>query len=420
MKNQPLAYRMRPTCLEEVVGQQHLVAPGKIIARMIAAKQLSSMILYGPPGIGKTSIASAIAGTTKYAFRTLNAATDTKKELQIVIEEAKMSGTVILLLDEIHRLDKPKQDFLLPHLENGRVILIGATTENPYIAINPAIRSRTQIFELIPLTPEEIHQALKRALTDETKGLGNYDVEITDGAMHTLTHFSNGDVRSSLNALELAVKSTPENEDGKIIITEEIAGNCLQRKVFAHDKNGDQHYDVISAFQKSIRGSDVDAALHYMARLIEAGELITLIRRLLVIAYEDIGLANPAGASRAVLAVQAAEKLGLPEARIPLANAVIELALSPKSNTAILSIDAALSDVRQGKSGNVPSHLQDAHYQGAQKLGRGTNYQYPHNYPNHWVKQQYLPDTLKHTQYFHPDPTSKFEEALKEQYKKFQ
>lgn len=420
MKNQPLAYRMRPTCLEEVVGQQHLVAPGKIIARMIAAKQLSSMILYGPPGIGKTSIASAIAGTTKYAFRTLNAATDTKKELQIVIEEAKMSGTVILLLDEIHRLDKPKQDFLLPHLENGRVILIGATTENPYIAINPAIRSRTQIFELIPLTPEEIHQALKRALTDETKGLGNYEVEITDGAMHTLTHFSNGDVRSSLNALELAVKSTPENEDGKIIITEEIAGNCLQRKVFAHDKNGDQHYDVISAFQKSIRGSDVDAALHYMARLIEAGELITLIRRLLVIAYEDIGLANPAGASRAVLAVQAAEKLGLPEARIPLANAVIELALSPKSNTAILSIDTALSDVRQGKSGNIPSHLQDAHYQGAQKLGRGTNYQYPHNYPNHWVKQQYLPDTLKHTQYFHPDPTSKFEEALKEQYKKFQ
>ena len=420
MKNQPLAYRMRPTCLEEVVGQQHLVAPGKIIARMIAAKQLSSMILYGPPGIGKTSIASAIAGTTKYAFRTLNAATDTKKELQIVIEEAKMSGTVILLLDEIHRLDKPKQDFLLPHLENGRVILIGATTENPYIAINPAIRSRTQIFELIPLTPEEIHQALKRALTDETKGLGNYDVEITDGAMHTLTHFSNGDVRSSLNASELAVKSTPENEDGKIIITEEIAGNCLQRKVFAHDKNGDQHYDVISAFQKSIRGSDVDAALHYMARLIEAGELITLIRRLLVIAYEDIGLANPAGASRAVLAVQAAEKLGLPEARIPLANAVIELALSPKSNTAIISIDAALSDVRQGKSGNVPSHLQDAHYQGAQKLGRGMNYQYPHNYPNHWVKQQYLPDTLKHTQYFHPDPTSKFEEALKEQYKKFQ
>ena len=420
MKNQPLAYRMRPTCLEEVVGQQHLVAPGKIIARMIVAKQLSSMILYGPPGIGKTSIASAIAGTTKYAFRTLNAATDTKKELQIVIEEAKMSGTVILLLDEIHRLDKPKQDFLLPHLENGRVILIGATTENPYIAINPAIRSRTQIFELIPLTPEEIHQALKRALTDETKGLGNYNVEITDGAMHTLTHFSNGDVRSSLNALELAVKSTPENEDGKIIITEEIAGNCLQRKVFAHDKNGDQHYDVISAFQKSIRGSDVDAALHYMARLIEAGELITLIRRLLVIAYEDIGLANPAGASRAVLAVQAAEKLGLPEARIPLANAVIELALSPKSNTAILSIDAALSDVRQGKSGNIPSHLQDAHYQGAQKLGRGTNYQYPHNYPNHWVKQQYLPDTLKHTQYFQPDPTSKFEEALKEQYKKFQ
>ena len=422
---EPLAVRMRPRSLDHFFGQEQVVGPGTFLRSMIEEDKVPSLLLYGPSGTGKTTLAKIISELTSCRFVMLNATNVGIGELRSTIEEAmrirvSLQQRTILFLDEIHRFSKSQQDSLLGAVEKGVITLIGATTENPYIAINPAIRSRTQIFELIPLTPEEIHQALKRALTDETKGLGNYNVEITDEAMHTLTHFSNGDVRSSLNALELAVKSTPENEDGKIIITEEIAGNCLKRKVFSHDKNGDQHYDVISAFQKSIRGSDVDAALHYMARLIEAGELITLIRRLLVIAYEDIGLANPAGASRAVLAVQAAEKLGLPEARIPLANAVIELALSPKSNTAILSIDAALSDVRQGKSGNIPSHLQDAHYQGAQKLGRGTNYQYPHNYPNHWVKQQYLPDTLKHTQYFHPDPTSKFEEALKEQYKKFQ
>lgn len=419
MNNQPLAYRMRPQSLEEVVGQKHLVAPGQIIHRMIVAKQLSSMILYGPPGIGKTSIASAIAGTTKYAFRMLNAATDTKKELQIVVEEAKMSGSVILLLDEIHRLDKPKQDFLLPHLENGRVILIGATTENPYISINPAIRSRTQIFELQPLTSNDIQLALERAIHDSKRGLGEVNLQVDDNAMKHFSHFSNGDVRSSLNALELAAKSTPADENGVIHITLTIAEQCLQQKALTHDKDGDSHYDVISALQKSIRGSDVDASLHYMARLIEAGELMILMRRLLVIAYEDIGLANPAGASRVVSAVQAAEKLGLPEARIPLANAVIELALSPKSNTAIRAIDAALSDVRLGKSGQVPSHLRDGHYKGAEKLGRGLTYKYPHDYPNHWVAQQYLPDTLQNARYFDADPTAKFEEALAEQYRKF-
>lgn len=419
MNNQPLAYRMRPQSLEEVVGQKHLVAPGQIIHRMIVAKQLSSMILYGPPGIGKTSIASAIAGTTKYAFRMLNAATDTKKELQIVVEEAKMSGSVILLLDEIHRLDKPKQDFLLPHLENGRVILIGATTENPYISINPAIRSRTQIFELQPLTPNDIQLALERAIHDSKRGLGELNLQVDETAMKHFSHFSNGDVRSSLNALELAAKSTPADENGVIHITLTIAEQCLQQKALTHDKDGDSHYDVISALQKSIRGSDVDASLHYMARLIEAGELMILMRRLLVIAYEDIGLANPAGASRVVSAVQAAEKLGLPEARIPLANAVIELALSPKSNTAIRAIDTALSDVRSGKSGQVPAHLRDAHYKGAEKLGRGLTYKYPHDYPNHWVAQQYLPDTLQNARYFDADPTAKFEEALAEQYRKF-
>lgn len=419
MNNQPLAYRMRPQSLDEVVGQKHLVAPGQIIQRMIVAKQLSSMILYGPPGIGKTSIASAIAGTTRYAFRILNAATDTKKELQIVVEEAKMSGSVILLLDEIHRLDKPKQDFLLPHLENGRIILIGATTENPYISINPAIRSRTQIFELQPLTPNDIQQALERAILDEKRGLGQLQLQVDDNAMQHFTHFSNGDVRSSLNALELAAKSTPADDNGVIHITLTIAEQCLQQKALTHDKDGDSHYDVISALQKSIRGSDVDASLHYMARLVEAGELMILMRRLLVIAYEDIGLANPAGAARVVSAVQAAEKLGLPEARIPLANAVIELALSPKSNTAIRAIDAALNDVRQSKGGQVPAHLRDAHYKGAEKLGRGLTYKYPHDYPNHWVAQQYLPDTLQKARYFEPDATSRFEEALAEQYRKF-
>ncbi|MDV8935113.1 MAG: replication-associated recombination protein A, partial [Carnobacterium sp.] len=399
-----------------IVGQQHLVGEGKIIRRMVEAKMLSSMILYGPPGIGKTSIASAIAGSTQYAFRTLNAATDSKKDLQIVVEEAKMSGTVILLLDEVHRLDKPKQDFLLPHLENGRVIMIGATTENPYITINPAIRSRTQIFELKPLQIEEIESALERALTDTDKGLGQLTVEVTPEAMLHFARGTNGDVRSSLNGLELAVRSTKPNEDGVIVITLDIAEECLQRKALTHDKDGDAHYDVISALQKSVRGSDVNAALHYMGRLVEAGDLPIIARRLMVIAYEDIGLANPAAAARAVTAVQAAEKLGFPEARIPLANAIVDLCLSPKSNSTYVAIDAALSDIRAGKSGDVPDHLKDSHYSGAEKLGRGINYQYPHSFPGAWVNQQYLPDKLKNAVYFEPNHTGKYEDSLARQY----
>lgn len=416
---QPLAYRMRPTSIDKIVGQQHLVGEGKIIWRMVEAKRLSSMILYGPPGIGKTSIASAIAGSTKYAFRMLNAGTNTKKDLQIVAEEAKMSGAVVLLLDEIHRLDKPKQDFLLPHLESGQIILIGATTENPYISIQPAIRSRSQIFELKPLLPEDILTGLERAIDDEKDGLGHLNLEIEESAMLHFSRATNGDLRSALNALELAAESTPPNEDGKIVITVDIAEECLQRKTLTHDKDGDAHYDVISAFQKSIRGSDVHAALHYLARLVEAGELQIICRRLMVIAYEDIGLANPVGAARTVNAVLAAEKLGFPEARIPLANAVVELALSEKSNSAYGALDAALSDVRQGKGSQVPDHLRDAHYQGASELGRGVEYKYPHNYDNAWVKQQYLPDTLSHAKYYSPKPTSKFETALAKQYLKF-
>ncbi|WP_353990138.1 replication-associated recombination protein A [Pediococcus argentinicus] len=415
---QPLAYRMRPTKIEEIVGQQQLVGPGKIINRMVKAKLLSSMILYGPPGTGKTSIASAIAGSTKYAFRMLNAATDTKKDLQVVAEEARMSGTVILLLDEIHRLDKTKQDFLLPHLENGRIILIGATTENPYIAINPAIRSRTQIFEVKPLTPEDIATALDRALEDPDRGLGKLKVKLDSDAKNFLTTNTNGDLRSALNALELAVQSTDTSEDETIHITLPIAEECLQKKALVTDKDGDAHYDVISAFQKSIRGSDTDAALHYMARLLDSGDLQSVMRRLLVIAYEDIGLANPPACQRTVSAVTAAEKLGLPEARIPLADAVIELCLSPKSNSGIVAIDSALTDIHDGKIGEVPDHLKDAHYKGAEKLGHGVDYKYPHSYPNDWIKQQYLPDRLKNASYYSSKETSTYEQRFKEQYQK--
>lgn len=414
----PLAYRMRPKKLEDIVGQQHLVAPGKILARMVSAKLLSSMILYGPPGTGKTSIASAIAGSTKYAFRMLNAATDSKKELEMVAEEAKISGTVILLLDEIHRLTKPKQDFLLPHLEKGSIILIGATTENPYITINPAIRSRTQIFEVKPLTEADISQAIDRALTDKENGLGEQNVVLTDEARLHLTRVTHGDLRSALNGLELAVMSTEPDDSGVVTIDLPTIEECVQRKALVQDKDGDAHYDVISAFQKSIRGSDTDAALHYMARLLEAGDLPSVIRRLLTIAYEDIGLANPNACAHAVQAITAAEKIGLPEARIPLAQAVIELCLSPKSNSAIMAIDAALADVRAGNYGDVPDHLRDAHYQGAKKLGRGIGYKYPHDYPHGWVKQQYLPDKLKNKHYYAPKDNSRYEKALQEQYER--
>lgn len=417
---QPLAYRMRPRNLDEVVGQQHLVGPGKIIRRMVEAKMLSSMILYGPPGTGKTSIASAIAGSTRYAFRMLNAATDTKKDLQIVAEEAKMSGTVILLLDEVHRLDKTKQDFLLPHLESGKIIMIGATTENPYITINPAIRSRTQIFEVKPLQEEDILTAIDQALADETRGLGSETIVLTDDARLHLSRATNGDLRSALNGLELAARSTPKGPDGIIHLTLAIIEECVQRKALTHDKDGDAHYDVISAFQKSIRGSDVDGALHYLGRLVEAGDLAIICRRLMVIGYEDIGLANPAAAARTVNAVLAAERLGLPEARIPLADTVVDLCLSPKSNSAYMALDAAIADIRSGKAGDVPDHLRDSHYKGAESLNRGVGYQYPHNFDDAWVDQQYLPDKLKNTHYYQPKATGKYEQALGQRYQQLQ
>ncbi|MEH6989057.1 replication-associated recombination protein A [Cytobacillus firmus] len=418
MNIKPLAFRMRPRTIDEIIGQEHLVSEGKIIYRMVQAKQLSSMILYGPPGIGKTSIASAIAGSTQYAFRTLNAVTNNKKDMEVVAAEAKMSGKVILLLDEVHRLDKGKQDFLLPYLENGSITLIGATTSNPYHAINPAIRSRCQIFELKPLSADEIKKALARALQDKERGLGNKQTDVTDEALTHLATASNGDVRSSLNALELAVLSTKEDEEGIIKIDLSVAEECIQRKSFTHDKDGDAHYDVLSGFQKSIRGSDVNAALHYLGRLIEAGDLQSISRRLLVIAYEDIGLASPQAGARTLAAVETAERIGFPEARIPLANAVIELCLSPKSNSAYKALDSAIADIRAGKSGEVPDHLKDAHYKGATELGRGIGYLYPHDYETGWVKQQYLPDRIKNKVYYQPKKTGKFEQALASIYEK--
>ncbi|MDZ5470868.1 replication-associated recombination protein A (plasmid) [Bacillus sp. 31A1R] len=418
MSNKPLAFRMRPRTIDEIVGQQHLVDEGKIINRMVKAKQLSSMILYGPPGVGKTSIASAIAGSTKYAFRTINAVTNNKKDLEIVFAEAKMSGKVILLLDEVHRLDKGKQDLLLPHLENGSVVLIGATTSNPYHAINPAIRSRCQIFELKPLETNELKEALMRAVKDEERGLGKHKIDISDEALTHLATMSGGDVRSSLNALELAVISTEPDIEGLIKIDLSVAEECIQKKSFSHDKDGDAHYDVLSGFQKSIRGSDVNAALHYLGRLIEAGDLVSINRRLLVISYEDIGLASPQAGARTLAAIESAERLGFPEARIPLANAVIELCLSPKSNSAYKALDAAIADIRSGQSGEVPDHLKDAHYKGAKELGRGVEYLYPHDYESGWVKQQYLPNKLKNKVYYEPKKTGKFEQALAGIYEK--
>jgi len=401
--------------IDEIISQQHLVGSKGIIRRMVETKRLSSMIFYGPPGIGKTSIAKAISGSTQFKFRQLNAVTNTKKDMQMVVEEAKMSGQVILLLDEIHRLDKAKQDFLLPHLENGKIVLIGATTSNPYHAINPAIRSRAQIFELYPLDDHDVRIALDRAIEDSDRGLKSYHPNVDEDGMEYFSTQSQGDVRSALNALELAVLSAEVVENQRHITLDD-AKDCLQKGAFVSDKDGDMHYDVMSAFQKSIRGSDVNAALHYLARLIEAGDLPTIVRRLLVISYEDVGLASPSAGQRTLAAIQSAERLGFPEARIPLSQAVIELCLSPKSNSGITAIDSALSDIRKGLVGQIPDYLKDGHYSGAKDLGRAIGYKYPHNYENGHVVQQYLPDKLKNRIYYEPKTTSKSEQQFKDVY----
>jgi len=406
-----LAIRMRPKNIDQVIGQKHLVGEGKIIRRMVEANRLSSMILYGPPGIGKTSIASAIAGTTKFAFRTFNATVDSKKRLQEIAEEAKFSGGLVLLLDEIHRLDKTKQDFLLPLLENGLIIMIGATTENPFFSVTPAIRSRVQIFELEPLTNDDIKQAIQTALADTERGFA-FPVQLDDDALDFIATSTNGDLRSAFNSLDLAVLSTQADNSGVRHITLDIMENSLQKSYITMDKDGDGHYDVLSALQKSIRGSDVNASLHYAARLIEAGDLPSLARRLTVIAYEDIGLANPDAQIHTVTALEAAQKIGFPEARILIANIVIDLALSPKSNSAYVAIDKALSDLHQNGNLAIPRHLRDGHYAGSKELGNAQDYKYPHNYPGNWVQQNYLPEKIKNADYFTPNENGKYERAL--------
>lgn len=391
-----LATRMRPQKIEDVIGQEHLTAPDKILGRMVAAKQMSSIILYGPPGTGKTSMASALSGSLNIPFEYFNASTDDKKKLQTIAKEAEKQP-VILLLDEIHRLDKPKQDFLLPYTENGQIILVGATTENPYISINPAIRSRATLLEIKSVTAEAIADLLEQSLTKDSV-LKDYNVNVSRDTLMFIANNTDGDVRKALNSFELAILSTPADQD-TVTITTQVMEEILQKKVLAGDKDGSEHYNLLSAFQKSIRGSDVNASLHYLARLILSGDLIGICRRLSIIAFEDIGLANPTAVTLTKNAIDVARDTGFPEARIPLAMAVVELALSPKSNNAYMALDRAIADINDPEiDTTIPMHLRDAHYKGADKMGV-VGYAYPHDYNAHYTPQQYLPASLTNAFY---------------------
>ena len=385
-----LANKVRPKSLNDIVGQQHLVGKGSIIYNLVKNKKIFSMILYGKPGIGKTSIANAIINELGMQYRFLNATINNKSDFDIVIEEAKMYGEMIVVMDEIHRLNKDKQDLLLPHIESGLIILIGLTTSNPYHSINPAIRSRCQIYELHELTIDDIILGMKKILPNLP------GIKIDDEVLAYIARLSSGDFRNALNLLDVGYNAS---EDKKITI--DLIKKINSKPVFFHDKNEDGYYEVLSAFQKSIRGSDVNAALHYLARMIEAGDLDSIYRRMSVIAYEDIGLANPGMGPKVRAAIETAELVGLPEARIPLGEVVIELALSPKSNSAIMGIDAALEDIRNGTTGNVPEHIHNGN----------PNYKYPHNFPKHYVKQQYLPDNIKNKVYYKPC-SNKYEDNL--------
>ena len=387
---------MRPQKIEDVIGQEHLTAPDKILGRMVAAKQMSSIILYGPPGTGKTSMASALSGSLNIPFEYFNASTDDKKKLQTIAKEAEKQP-VILLLDEIHRLDKPKQDFLLPYTENGQIILVGATTENPYISINPAIRSRATLLEIKSVTADAIADLLEQSLTKDSV-LKDYNVNVSRDTLLFIANNTDGDVRKALNSFELAILSTPLDQD-TVTITTQVMEEILQKKVLAGDKDGSEHYNLLSAFQKSIRGSDVNASLHYLARLILSGDLIGICRRLSIIAFEDIGLANPTAVTLTKNAIDVARDTGFPEARIPLAMAVVELALSPKSNNAYMALDRALADINDPEiDTTIPMHLRDAHYKGADKMGV-VGYAYPHDYNAHYTPQQYLPASLTNAFY---------------------
>ena len=404
----PLASRLRPETLEEVVGQEHIIGKDKLLYRAIKADQLGSIIFYGPPGTGKTTLAQVIANTTRAEFHQLNAAACGKKEMEEVVAKAKdnlgMYGRkTILFIDEIHRFNKAQQDYLLPYVEDGTVTLIGATTENPYFEVNRALLSRSRLFELKPLTREDVLKLIHRAVTDPKKGMGMYGAEIDEDAAAFLSEVSEGDARAALNAVELGVLTTERNEAGKIRLTLETVQECIQRRAVGYDKNGDSHYDTISAFIKSMRGSDPDAAVYYLARMLYAGEDIKFIaRRIMICASEDVGNADPQALTVAVSASLAVERVGMPEAAIILSQAVTYVATAPKSNAACMAVSAAQETVERTRTMPVPVHLRDKHYKGAEKLGHGLGYQYAHDYPKHYVKQQYLPDGLAGTVFYHP------------------
>ena len=404
----PLASRLRPKTLSEVVGQKHILAPDKLLYRAIQADKISSLIFYGPPGTGKTTLAKVIANTTSSSFQQINATSAGKKDMESVVQQAKeLSGMygkkTILFIDEIHRFNKGQQDYLLPFVEDGTIVLIGATTENPYFEVNSALLSRSMVFELKPLSTEDIMILLNRAVTDKTKGMGSFSPVLDEDACRFLAEVSGGDARMALNAMELAVLTTTPDKDHKIHITLQVAEECIQRKAVRYDKKGDNHYDTISAFIKSMRGSDPDAAVYYLARMLHAGEDIRFIaRRIMICASEDVGNADPQALILATAAAQAVERIGMPEARILLSQAAVYVACAPKSNSSYMAVDAALEDVRNRKIVTIPPHLQDAHYNGAEKLGHGLMYQYAHSYPDHYVKQQYLPDELVDTVFYHP------------------
>ena len=407
-KESPLASRMRPTRLEEVAGQQHIIGKDKLLYRAIQADKLSSIIFYGPPGTGKTTLAKVIANTTCAEFTQINATSAGKKDMEEVVQQAKnnqgmYAKKTILFIDEIHRFNKGQQDYLLPFVEDGTVILIGATTENPYFEVNGALLSRSVVFELKPLSKEDIKTILIRAVNDKEKGMGSYQAEVTEDALEFLSDVANGDARAALTAIELGVLTTPRGEDGKIHITLAVASECIQKRVVRYDKNGDNHYDTISAFIKSMRGSDPDAAVYYLARMLYAGEDIKFIaRRIMICASEDVGNADPYALMVAVSAAHAVERVGMPEAQIILSHAVTYVASAPKSNAACVAIDRAMETVRETRTAPVPVHLQDSHYRGAQKLGRGKGYLYAHDYKDHYVKQQYLPDGLTDAKFYEP------------------
>ncbi len=404
----PLAARMRPTTIEEVVGQEHIIAPGRLLYRAIKADKLRSVIFYGPPGTGKTTLAKVIANTTSANFEQINATVAGKKDMEDVVSKARdnlgMFGKkTILFIDEIHRFNKGQQDYLLPFVEDGTLILIGATTENPYFEVNGALLSRSQIFELKPLSKDAVKTLIMRAVTDKEKGMGSMNAEITDEALEFLADSAGGDARSALNAVELGILTTERSEDGLIHLTLDVAQECIQKRAIRYDKSGDNHYDTISAFIKSMRGSDPDAAVYWLARMLYAGEDIKFIaRRMIICASEDVGNADPQALVVATAAAQAVERIGMPESQLILSEAAIYIASAPKSNACTNAIFAAMNAVKADPTPPVPVHLQDAHYRGSAKLGHGVGYKYAHDYPEHYVKQQYLPDKVQGQVFYSP------------------